>query len=107
MLRRSMASITRAVLHVAEQAGPSGIAMGRLVDALERDGHPVEDIEQAVWTLLGQRRLTPSGFVCRSLRQRSERGRSAPLRVYEFLLAPWSAELDGQLELELDGSAGG
>jgi hypothetical protein len=48
---------------------------------------------------LSHRRLTPCGFVRRTVRK--SQGRSTQ-RIYEFLLAPWSPELDGQLELELE-----
>ena len=91
--------LSRAIIEITEQAGSQGIAMGALVDVLQGRGFAPEDVEHEVWTMLSQRRLTPSGFVCRTLRKR---GRPDPERVYEFLLVPWSPELDGQLELDLD-----
>ena len=51
-----------------------------------------------------QRRLTPCGFVCRTVRGPGGGPSGEPRRVYEFLLMPWSRELDGQLELRLDGN---
>lgn len=83
-------ALTYAVLELVERAPEEGIAMGALVDALEGRGYAVQDIEQEVWSLLGQRRLTPNGFVCRVMRVR-DAGRR---RVYEFMLIPWSSERD-------------
>lgn len=92
-------SLARAILELAEQAGSQGAAMGAIVDALEGRGLAVSDIEHEIWTLMSQRRLTPSGFICRALRRQGNKG--ATKRAYEFLLVPWSPELDGQLELKL------
>ncbi len=92
--------LQRAILELAEQAGEQGISMGDVVDALEQRGFAAPDIEHEIWELLSRRRLTPSGFVCRKLRGSQGRGHR---RTYEFLLVPWSPELDGQLELDLDG----
>ena len=105
MLATSMASpLAQSVLDVVARAGEGGIAMGTIVDTLERDGFAAEEVEREIWSLLERRRLTPCGFVCRSVRRRSEDGGSLRARVYEFLLVPWSAEMDRQLELQLDGS---
>ena len=91
--------LQRAIVELAEQAGEQGISMGDVVDALERRGFAAQDIEVEIWDMLARRRLTPSGFVCRTLRGTQGKGTR---RAYEFLLVPWSPELDGQLELELD-----
>jgi hypothetical protein len=92
--------LQRAIVELAEQAGEEGISMGDVVDALERRGFAAPDVEHEIWEMLSRRRLTPSGFVCRTVRR--SQGRSTR-RMYEFLLVPWSPELDGQLELDLDG----
>jgi len=88
------------ILEAAAQQGDQGVAMGAIVDAMVVRGHRVERVEAALWELLGQRRLTPSGFVCRTLRRRSSDGTTLG-RVYELLLIPWSPEQDRQLELGL------
>ena len=92
--------LQRAILDLAEQAGEQGVSMGDVVDALEQRGFAAPDVEHEIWDMLSRRRLTPSGFVCRKLRTSQGRGSR---RTYEFLLVPWSPELDGQLELDLDG----
>lgn len=95
-------ALTEAVLDLVRQSGEHGIPMGALVDALEAGGHAAQDIEHEVWDLLSHRRLTPSGFVCRTVMRRPTKDAAPqPLRIYEFLLAPWSAEQDGQLELDI------
>jgi hypothetical protein len=92
--------LQRAIAELAEQAGEQGISMGDVVDALEQRGFAPPDVEHEIWEMLSQRRLTPSGFVCRTMRR--SQGKTNR-RIYEFLLVPWSPELDGQLELDLDG----
>lgn len=96
------ADLILAVLELAEHAGTHGVAMGTLVDTLEAQGFAVEDIEQHIWHLMGARRLTPAGYICRTLERRSS-GASRRQRMYEFTLVPWSPQLDHQLELELEG----
>jgi hypothetical protein len=91
--------LQRAIVELAEQSGEQGIAMGDVVDALEQRGFAAQDVEHEIWEMLSHRRLTPCGFVRRTVRK--SQGRSTQ-RIYEFLLAPWSPELDGQLELELE-----
>jgi hypothetical protein len=96
-----MDGISQAILEHADGAGTRGVAMGQLVDALVGRGYSAEAIEQAIWALLGARRLTPSGFLCRHLRRRDALGEVVQTRCYELLLAPWSSELDHQLDLDL------
>lgn len=93
-------SIHAEILRLADEAGESGITMGGIVDRLEAMGSSVPDVELAIWELLGARRLTPAGFVCRTVRRPAERGYERA-RSYEFLLVPWSPERDQQLELDL------
>jgi hypothetical protein len=90
-----------AILEKASRGGSRGVAMGALVDELVGLGHTAEAVEQAIWELLASRRLTPSGFVCRVVRRRDELGELVQARSYELMLAPWSAELDRQLDLDL------
>lgn len=96
--------LTDAVLELAEIAGESGIAMGAIVDTLEGRGFAAEHVEREVWTLLEKRRLTPAGFVCRTVKKRGVDGEGIRARVYELMLVPWSAALDRQLDLGLEGS---
>ena len=100
MSKSGPAALTSAVLQLAERAGEQGVAMGTLVDTLEARGYDARDVEMVIWGLLSERRLTPSGFLCRTV-TRQGRG-SQRSRVYEFLLVPWSANLDHQLELPLE-----
>lgn len=93
--------VVDAILELADAAGESGIAMGTLVDTLERRGFAAEHVEREIWDLLAHRRLTPTGFVCRTIRRRGLEGEAVKSRVYEFMLVPWSSALDRQLELEL------
>jgi len=91
-------ALRQAIVALAESAPERGMAMGALVDTLEHNGYPAQDVEREIWEMLAARRLTPAGFVCR--RVRGQPG-ATPTRTYEFLLVPWSPKLDGQLELTL------
>jgi len=96
-------SLANAILELAEQAMPGGVTMGQVVEALEAHGHEVELVEGELWRLLELRRLTPCGYICRKVRRRDPRGKIEHARSYELLFAPWSAELDRQIELPLGG----
>lgn len=102
MLRTMASPLQDAIVELAEQAGPTGVAMGSVVDTLEAQGFAPAIVEREIWSLLERRRLTPNGFVCRTLRRRGADGRAATSRVYEFMLVPWSAALDAQLDLALE-----
>jgi hypothetical protein len=103
MLPRAMGDGLRdAILERAGRAGNRGVPMGQVVDEIVGIGHTVESVEQAIWELLGGRALTPSGFVCRVVRRKDAFGEVVQARTYELLLAPWSAELDRQLDLDLE-----
>ena len=90
--------ILAAIVEQAGQAGARGVPMGQIVDALVGSGHTIETVEQGNWELLGCRRLTPSGFVCRIVRRRDAFGEPVQARSYELLLAPWSADLDHDID---------
>jgi hypothetical protein len=94
--------VVDAILELADDAGPAGIAMGTIVDTLERRGFVAEQVETEIWELLGRRRLTPTGFVCRTIKKKGLEGELLRTRLYEFMLVPWSSALDRQLELELE-----
>ena len=94
--------VVDAILELADDAGPAGIAMGTIVDTLERRGFVAEQVETEIWELLGRRRLTPTGFVCRTIKRKGLEGEILRTRLYEFMLVPWSSALDRQLELELE-----
>ncbi|HEY0133897.1 MAG TPA: hypothetical protein VGB85_07450 [Nannocystis sp.] len=94
-----------AIVEEAGKAGDRGVAMGQIVDAMVGHGHAVEAVEQAIWQMLGERSLTPSGFVCRIVRRRDAFGEPVQARSYELLLVPWSADFDRQLELDLTREA--
>ena len=94
--------VVDAILELADDAGPAGIAMGTIVDTLERRGFVAEQVETEIWELLGRRRLTPTGFVCRTIKRKGLEGEVLRTRLYEFMLVPWSSALDRQLELELE-----
>lgn len=94
--------VVDAILELADDAGPAGIAMGTIVDTLERRGFVAEQVETEIWDLLGRRRLTPTGFVCRTIKRKGLEGEVLRTRLYEFMLVPWSSALDRQLELELE-----
>lgn len=96
-----MDGISQAILEHADGAGSRGVPMGQLVDALVGRGYTAEAVEQAIWSLLSARRLTPSGFLCRQVRRRDPFGELVQTRCYELLLAPWSSDLDYQLDLDL------
>ncbi len=103
MLRPPMSDNFREVIvEQAGKAGDRGVAMGQIVDAMVGLGHAVEAVEAAIWEMMGSRRLTPSGFVCRIVRRRDAFGEPVQARSYELLLAPWSVEQDRQLELGLE-----
>jgi hypothetical protein len=89
------------ILERAGKAGERGVPMGQIVDEMVGLGHTVEAVELEIWALLGCRSLTPSGFVCRMVRRRDAFGEVVQARSYELLLAPWSADLDRQLDLDL------
>lgn len=93
--------LNRAILRIAEARGEAGVPMGALVDALVEQGHDEQRVELAVWELLQRRRLTPNGFLARTLKTHGRQGRDEH-RVYEFVLIPWSPALDRQLDLDLD-----
>jgi hypothetical protein len=95
------AALSQAILDLAEAAGSLGIAMGSVVDLLEAQGFAPGEVEREIWTMLERRRLTPTGFVCRTIRKKGAGGASQT-RVYEFMLVPWSAALDQQLDLGLE-----
>jgi len=94
--------IDDAILLRAGREAPRGAPMGVIVDDVTAQGHDPEQVERAVWRLLGARRLTPSGFVCRVVRQRTDSGEAKQVRTYEFLLIPWSPEMDRQLDLGIE-----
>ncbi|HEY8377259.1 MAG TPA: hypothetical protein VIK91_12250 [Nannocystis sp.] len=100
-----MDGLSQAILDELDDTGPNGVPMGQIVDALVGRGYAVEAVEQEIWRMLGARRLTPSGFVCRLLRRRDALGELVQTRCYELLLTPWSRDLDHQLELDLDAPA--
>ncbi len=89
-------------MEAAAAEGERGVAMGAIVDALTGAGYRAEEVELAIWSLLGARLLTPSGFVCRMLQRRGEDERPRVSRSYELLLLPWSPADDRQLDLDLD-----
>jgi hypothetical protein len=95
-------AIDDAILLRAGREAPRGASMGVIVDDLAAEGHAAEQVERAVWRLLGARRLTPSGFVCRVVRRRTDSGEIRQVRTYEFLLIPWSPEMDRQLDSRIE-----
>lgn len=94
-------AVAAAILDLAEQCEPTGVTMGRIVDALEGQGFAPGLVEQELWALLARRRLTPCGYVCRKVRRRDALGELEQVRSYELLFIPWSEDLDRQLELRL------
>ncbi len=91
-------ALRQAIVALVESVPDEGMAMGSVVDTLEHNGYPSQDVEHEIWAMLAARRLTPAGFVCRKVRSRPG---ATPSRTYEFLLMAWSPNLDGQLELTL------
>jgi hypothetical protein len=98
-------SVAQAVLRVVEAGGEQGVAMGKIVDELVNEGWEEKEVESAIWHLMQHRRLTPNGFVARTLKKRSLTGNSTE-RVYEFVLIPWSPALDRQLDFKFEKEAG-
>jgi hypothetical protein len=94
------------ILSIVQRAGPRGITMGRIVDRVVADGGDERAAENQVWELLQERRLTPHGFACRTLRKSGAGGSSPEYRSYEFVLIAWSPERDRQLDLVLDEGQG-
>ncbi len=100
-------ALRESIIEAAAGGGERGVAMGAIVDALSSAGYAPEDIELAIWALLGARLLTPSGFVCRMLQRKGKNGVKARVsRSYELLLIPWSPVDDCQLELGLGSGSG-
>ena len=99
--------LAQAIVDLAAHAEPNGISIGRIVDALEQRGHPPEVVERVFWDLLGQRRLTPCGFICRKVRRQDTTGEVERARSYELLFVPWSEQQDRQLDLVLPDDADG
>lgn len=89
-------SLHTAVLELVGQADAAGLAMGAIVDQLVRAGNKEAEVEAAIWQLLQDRQLTPSGYVRRKLRVRGEDGKPASARSYEFMLVAWSHERDDE-----------
>ena len=82
------------------------VTMGEIVDRLVVQGHEEVEVEQRIWSLLTQRRLTPNGYVRRVMKRRVDDG-MIHRRAYEFTLVAWEPELDNQLDLhESDGPGG-
>lgn len=77
------------VLSVLTEAGDNGQSMGAIVDELVGQGLREQVIEGAIWRLLESRKVTPSGFVCRTFKRDG-----VPRRHYEFVLVPWGPERD-------------
>ncbi|MCA9692631.1 MAG: hypothetical protein R3A51_08480 [Nannocystaceae bacterium] len=97
--------VQAAILATLDEAAgddPRGSPMGVIVDALVRRGFRAEVVELAIWGMMARRQLTPSGFVCRFVRRRDAVGELVQVRSYEFLLVPWAADMDRQLELAVD-----
>jgi hypothetical protein len=95
-----------AIMELASRHEPRGVAMGVIVDTLAGEGFDAASIESEIWGMLGNRRLTPCGYVCRKVRRRDETGELVLARTYEFLLVPWSADMDRQLDLDIAARAG-
>ncbi|MEX1367378.1 MAG: hypothetical protein AB1Z98_29900 [Nannocystaceae bacterium] len=101
-----MSPLAEAILELAHSAGPAGASLGSIVDELEARGYAAERVEQELWRLMGLRRLTPCGFVCRKVLRRDPTGELLRLRTYEMRFTPWSEQLDRQLDLQLDDGDG-
>lgn len=100
------AYLSQAILEVAARHGDQGASMGTIVDHLAGEGFDPESVEAEIWTMLATRRLTPCGYVCRKIKRRDKTGEPQTLRSYEFLLVPWSTDMDNQLELTLAEESG-
>lgn len=92
-----------ALLGAPEARARGHVTMGEVVDQLVVRGHGAEEIESTIWSMLQSRRLTPNGYVCRTLRRRVEDG-IIHRRSYEFTLVPWDPDLDRQLSLLPDAN---
>jgi len=90
-----------AVLSLVDAHAEAGVPMGKLVDRLVADGGNEQHVQLGIRQLIQQRRLSPSGFVCRKVRKPNHNGPGVETRTYEFVLVPWSPALDAQLELDL------
>ena len=73
--------------------GVRGMSMGAIVDALVARGHEEASAEAAVWSALSERRLTPVGYMCRTLKVR-DGDEYVKRRSYDFVLIPWAPQLD-------------
>lgn len=93
-----------AIRELAERYEPQGVPMGVIVDTLTGEGFEATSIEAEIWGMLASRRLTPCGYVCRKVRRRDETGENVLARTYEFLLVPWSPDMDRQLELDISAA---
>ena len=93
-----MTPVEQAAHSLVEQTGDQGLTMGQIVDRLVADGAEEREAEMAIWSLIGQRLLTPNGFFCRKFRAKAQTETLA--RSYEFVLIAWSPEHDRQLEAE-------
>ena len=100
------AFLSQAILEVVARYGEQGAAMGAIVDHLVGEGFDAKSVEGEIWAMLASRRLTPCGYVCRKLKRRDETGETQMVRSYEFLLVPWSVDMDNQLELTLAEESG-
>ncbi len=94
--------LEEAITSLVTDAGESGIAMGTIVDTLERQGFRAQDVEMAVWEMMSDGRLMPCGFVRRVVRTRGRDGRHRRARTYELMLVPWSESQDRQLGLDFE-----
>jgi hypothetical protein len=93
--------LEQAVYEVLTRHGETGMAMGALVDEVLADGGRDEAVEMAIWHLLEQGRVVPSGFVCRIVRKRDAAGKPFNLRTYELMLTCTPADRS-QLPLDLE-----
>ena len=94
-----------AILAMVQRSDANGMTMGRLVDLFVADGANEHDTEMTIWSLIQERRLTPHGFRCRTMRKANASGTATEQRSYEFVLIPWSVERDRQMDLGLDDSS--
>ena len=102
MLARPMSAALRQAIHaVVAAAEPQGATMGDIVDHLAGEGFAPTGVEAEIWRMMTQRRLTPTGYVCRKVRRRDSVGEMELRHSYEFLLITWSPDADRQLDLAL------